>query len=107
MVVHPKTSVLGVRQTTLATPSQTPFPKTAGVSYSNHLVLAISFLVCPSRIVLRLSSLTSLISASIHFLDTFKTENVVVGNLVVRADPTFGGGELNISGEYFYSASVY
>ena len=25
-------------------------------------------------------------------------ENVIVGNLVVRADPTFGGGEVNISG---------
>jgi hypothetical protein len=23
---------------------------------------------------------------------------VIVGNLVVRADPSFGGGELNISG---------
>lgn len=28
----------------------------------------------------------------------FLTENVVVGNLVVRADPTFGGGEFNVSG---------
>eukprot|EP01032_Pedospumella_encystans_P022255 gene22255-25219_t len=28
----------------------------------------------------------------------FIPENVVVGNLVVRADPTFGGGELNVSG---------
>jgi hypothetical protein len=26
------------------------------------------------------------------------TENVIIGNLVVKADPSFGGGELNISG---------
>jgi hypothetical protein len=30
----------------------------------------------------------------------FVPENVVVGNLVVRADATFGGGEVNISGVY-------
>lgn len=32
---------------------------------------------------------------------------MVVGNLVVRADPTFGGGALNVSGEriFFYTAS--
>lgn len=26
------------------------------------------------------------------------SENVIIGNLVVKADPSFGGGELNISG---------
>lgn len=30
-------------------------------------------------------------------------ENIIVGNLIVRADPTFGGGELNVSGDYFES----
>jgi hypothetical protein len=30
--------------------------------------------------------------------DSFVTENIIVGNLVVRADPLFGGGEINISG---------
>jgi len=25
-------------------------------------------------------------------------DNVIVGNLIVRADPTFGGGELNLTG---------
>ena len=30
--------------------------------------------------------------------DQYVSDNVIVGNLIVRADPTFGGGELNISG---------
>lgn len=28
----------------------------------------------------------------------FSTDNVIVGNLIVRPDATFGGGELNITG---------
>lgn len=30
--------------------------------------------------------------------DIYISENVIVGNLVVRADPSFGGGVLNVSG---------
>ena len=30
--------------------------------------------------------------------DQYISDNVIVGNLIVRADPTFGGGELNVSG---------
>ena len=29
-------------------------------------------------------------------------DNVIVGNLVVRADATFGGGELNVSGKMYF-----
>lgn len=29
------------------------------------------------------------------------TDNVIVGNLVIRSDPTFGGGELNVQGNYY------
>lgn len=35
---------------------------------------------------------------NIFDLNVSTAENVIVGNLVVRADPTFGGGEVNISG---------
>lgn len=41
-----------------------------------------------------------------YFRITF-LDNVVVGNLIVRADPTFGGGELNISGPPFFSTFFY
>ena len=30
--------------------------------------------------------------------DQYISDNIIVGNLIVRADPTFGGGELNVSG---------
>ena len=30
--------------------------------------------------------------------DTYVTDNVIVGNLLVRADPSFGGGQLSVSG---------
>lgn len=30
--------------------------------------------------------------------DNYVSENIIVGNLVVRADPSFGGGSLNVSG---------
>lgn len=32
--------------------------------------------------------------------DSFVSENIIVGNLVVKADPSFGGGSLNVSGMY-------
>jgi hypothetical protein len=31
----------------------------------------------------------------------FLTENVVVGDLVIRPDKTFGGGALNLSGKFW------
>ncbi len=33
---------------------------------------------------------------------THLADNVIVGNLIVKADPTFGGGELNFSGLCFF-----
>ena len=33
-------------------------------------------------------------------------DNVIVGNLIVRADPTFGGGELNLTGMVLIEFSV-
>ena len=33
------------------------------------------------------------------------SENVIIGNLVVKADPSFGGGELNISGACIVNGS--
>lgn len=31
--------------------------------------------------------------------DKFVADNVILGNLIVTADPTFGGGELNVTGD--------
>ena len=28
------------------------------------------------------------------------SDNIIVGNLIVTLDPTFGGGELNVTGKY-------
>jgi hypothetical protein len=52
----------------------------------------ISPVLIPTCLV-RLLAITSLFIYINYLL-----ENVIVGNLVVRADPSFGGGELNISG---------
>ncbi len=30
--------------------------------------------------------------------ESYVTDNVIVGNLIVKADPSFGGGQLNVSG---------
>jgi hypothetical protein len=34
---------------------------------------------------------------------TYTPDNVIVGNLVVEGDPTFGGGELNVTGKFCLS----
>ena len=38
--------------------------------------------------------------------DSFVSENVIVGNLVVKADPSFGGGSLNISGKSYVAVCM-
>lgn len=34
---------------------------------------------------------------------SYISDNVVVGNLIIKADPTFGGGIVNISGTDFHT----
>ena len=34
-------------------------------------------------------------------------ENIIVGNLHLKADPTFGGGSLNVTGIYIYVTYIY
>jgi hypothetical protein len=53
-------------------------------------------LISPVLIPTCLVRLLAITSLFIYF--NYLLENVIVGNLVVRADPSFGGGELNISG---------
>jgi hypothetical protein len=57
-------------------------------------------------LVLRLSSLVSRFFSSRAVFDGLtnlflflETENVVVGNLIVQADPAFGGGAFNATGK--------
>lgn len=92
-VVHPRKSVPGVHRRTFAHHNLKCIPWTAEVSCSIFPALAITLQVFVSKMLF-----LYLFKHNVLF---FNLENVIVGNLVIRADPTFGGGELNISGPAF------
>ncbi len=52
-------------------------------------------LPCPANFV---AGMTMCIPT--FFIANFRIDldNVIVGNLIIRSDPTFGGGELNVQG---------
>ncbi len=55
---------------------------------------------CPSNYIPGLGPLCMCPTQPYYHAHHFTlTDNVIVGNLVVKADPTFGGGALNITGE--------
>lgn len=54
------------------------------------------------KLLRKYSHVNLILSLNYFEMDFMISDNVIVGNLIVRADPTFGGGELNLTGKNAY-----
>lgn len=88
-IAHLKINVHGVHQKIYAPQYLMVFPKNVEVWYLNHLVPITIFPVCIEYVCL-----------NSHDLHLYVIDNVIVGNLIVRPDPTFGGGAVNFTGNF-------